>query len=66
MKTGDSFSDDHGQTWTVDAALGRGVWARTWALRGAGGAIAVLKAPLRAEDLGDRPDAPTLAASALA
>jgi hypothetical protein len=64
MKTGDSFSDDHGQTWTVDAALGRGVWARTWAIRGPGGATAVLKTPLRQEELGDRPDAPALAAHA--
>lgn len=60
MKTGEQISDDHGQTWTVDVPLGRGVWSRTWALRGSGGAVAVVKVPLRREDLTDAPDAPAL------
>lgn len=60
MKTGEQISDDHGQTWTVDVPLGRGVWSRTWALRGSGGAVAVLKVPLRREDFSEAPDSAAL------
>lgn len=60
MKTGEQISDDHGQTWTVDVPLGRGVWSRTWALRGSAGAVAVLKVPLRREDFSEAPDAAAL------
>jgi hypothetical protein len=50
MNTGDTLTDSQGGSWVVDALLGRGSWGRTWALRGDGGATAVLKTPLTATD----------------
>jgi hypothetical protein len=64
MNTGDTLTDSQGGSWVIDALLGRGSWGRTWALRGDGGATAVLKVPLTALDFPLADDAADLAKAA--
>ncbi len=52
MKTGDSVRDAQGRTFEVGQLLGRGSWARAWAVR-EGSREYVLKVPLSRRDLGD-------------
>ncbi len=66
MKAGDTFTDSAGASWVVDGLLGRGLWGRTWALRGDGGAVAVLKVPLAAADFPSDPSPAELAEAAAA
>ncbi len=66
MQSGDTFTDEDGSDWVVDAALGRGTWGRCYALRGDGGRIAVLKVPLLPSDFPEADDASTLAAACAA
>lgn len=53
MKIGDSFSDEQKRTWTVTECLGRGLWGRSFLVRGDGGQERVLKVPLGPADLRD-------------
>jgi hypothetical protein len=66
MKPGDTITDTLGQTWTLDTSLGRGVWGRTWGVRGPAGTQAVLKTPLVQADFGDATEAPEHARRAAA
>jgi hypothetical protein len=66
MKPGDTITDNLGQTWTLDTSLGRGVWGRTWGVRGPAGTQAVLKTPLVQADFGDASEAPEHARRAAA
>ncbi|MCB9664306.1 MAG: hypothetical protein H6732_09345 [Alphaproteobacteria bacterium] len=45
MQSGDILTDDAGRAWIVDAELGRGLWGRSWGLKGEDGTLAVLKVP---------------------
>lgn len=51
MKTGESFTDSQGTTWTVGQELGRGGYARAYVARSATGREAVVKASLEPADL---------------
>ena len=57
----DLLTDGRGASWVLDAVLGRGLWGRTWAVKGEDGRLAVLMAPLTAADLTRAPDPEKLA-----
>ncbi len=59
MHNGDILTDSRGASWILDGSLGRGLWGRSFALKGEDGTLAVLKVPLAAADLqrADHPEA---------
>lgn len=61
MHSGDILTDTEGASWVVDGAIGRGSWARTWALKAEDGTLAVLKVPLGTGDFAGVPEAMRLA-----
>ena len=50
VKTGDSFIDAQGRSWTVGQPLGQGTWGRSWIVSSATGREMVLKIALGADD----------------
>ena len=50
MKTGDSFIDAQGRSWTAERLLGQGTWGRSWIVSTSTGRELVLKVALGAED----------------
>ena len=50
MKTGDSFIDAQGRSWTVGQPLGQGTWGRSWIVSSGTGREMVLKVALGASD----------------